>query len=334
LLFASLTLISVCCVSNNPAGTARYENPAYSDELKGYFFCGEDPAFAAFAAGGSSVVWISEPANNRLWYKDVSKAIVNPLICDTLTVDFSPGLIAVPPAGDFIFVCSYNSNGVYAVNTETLKWERVFTNTSSVKTMQLSSDGNTLYLGSLGSPWHIEAVSTSNWSSITGVSMEWPVLRLALSPDNSLLAAGNSGLSEILLFDASDLSPIDTLFMPMRVGTMAFTSDSENLVVFDAASDRPLIVRMNVATGEEEYRSTSYCSYLENERIHGSNTLLLPRNQDESISVLNMDNMIFAPSIQQIDRINAVCVSLDGAYIVSVSRTATPGRAYVFSDGD
>jgi hypothetical protein len=328
------SLLSVCCVSADPAGSGEYENPSYADVLKGYFYCGEDPVSAAFGSGGSTVVWISEPANNRLWYKDVSKAIVNPLNCDTLLVDFSPGQIISPPAGDLIYVSSYNSFNVYAVNTVTLKWERVFTNSSSIRTMQLSSNGSTMYLGSLGTPWHIEAVSTANWNSIASVSTDWPVLRLELSQDSRFLAAGNSGLSEILLFNAADLSPKDTLSLPMRVGTMAFTSDSKSIVVLDAASGNPLMIRINIETGNEEYRSQPFNSYLINERIPNSNTLLLPRDQDESISVLNMDNMIFAPSIKQNQRIGAVCVSQNEEYIVAVSRTTTPGRATVFIKGE
>ncbi len=242
--------------------------------------------------------------------------------------------MASPPTGSEIYVSQYYSNDIYSLNTETLIWKKVYTNSSSIKTMQLSSDGCTMYLGSQGSPWHIEAVSTSNWVQISSVSTDWPVLRLELAPDNSLIAAGNSGRSEIYLFNAEDLSPADTLFMPMRTGTMAFTLDSRSLVVLDAASNRPYMVKINLDTGEEEFRSRPYNSYLINQRIPGTNTLILPRNQDERVSMLNMGNMIFAPSIPLSSRTGAVCVSHDGSYIVTISRTSTPGRATVFIKGE
>lgn len=321
------------CISINPAGNAQYENPSYASEVKGYFYCGEDPFSATFSPGGS-VVWISDPPNSRIWYKDVSKAVVNPFICDTLLLDFSPGLMVAPSTGNHIYVCHYNSNDVYLICTETLKWRKVYTNSSSIKTMQLSYDGGTLYLGSLGSPWHIEAVSTSNWVQLSSVSTDWPVLRLELSPDNSLLAAGNSGRYDIHLFNAENLSPVDTLFMPMRTGTIAFSSDSRSLVVLDAASHSPYLVKIDIDTGEEVFSSRPYNSYLVSQRIPGTNTLILPRNQDERISILNMDNMIFAPSIPLQSRIGAVCVSHNGDYIVAISRTSTPGRATVLIKGE
>jgi len=321
------------CVSTNPEGPAQYANPSYADEIKGFFYCGQAP-YAAVFASESPVVWISEPSNSRIFYKDVSKAIVNPIICDTLVVDFSPGLMVSPPSGDNIYICGYNSNEIYMLNTESLGWIKVYTNSSSISTVQLSPDGETLFLGSLGSPWHIEAVSTADWTQTASVSTEYPVSRLELSPDNGLIAAGNSGRTYINLFDAADLLPVDTLFMPMRTGTMAFTSDSRSLVVLDAASQRPYMVRINLATGEEEFRSRPYNSYLVNCRIPGTDVLILPRNQDERVSILNMENMIFAPSLESDSRAGAVCVSGDGDYIVAVSRTTIPGRATVFIKGD
>ncbi len=328
-----LSLYLAGCVSTNPAGSADYVNPVFADEQKGFFYCGSGPYSAVFVPN-TAVVWISEPGNGRIWYKDVSKAVVNPNICDTLNVDFAPGLMVVPPAGNVVYVSHYNSNDVYSIDTETLKWNKVYTCSSSIKTMQLSSDGGMMYLGSLGTPWHVEAVSTSNWSQSASVTTDWPVFRMKLSPDNSLLAAGNSGRTDIYLYNAVDLSPVDTLFMPMRTGTMAFSSDSRSLVVLDAASHRPFMVKVDLATGNEEFRSRPYNSYLVNSSIPGTNTLILPRNQDERVSILNMDNMIFAPSLLVDSRIGAVCSSDNGDYIVTVSRTTVPGRATVFVKGE
>jgi WD40 repeat protein len=220
------------------------------------------------------------------------------------------------------------------LNTESLSWTKVYTSSSSISTVQLSSDGETIFLGSLGSPWHIEAVSTADWTQTASVSVEYPVSRLELSPNDSLIAAGNSGRTYINLFRTADLSPVDTLFMPMRTGTMCFMSDSRSLVVLDAASLRPYMVKVNLSTGEEEFRSRPYNSYLKSCRIPGTDVLILPRGQDERVSVLNMENMVFAPSLELSSRVGAVCVSNDGYYIVAISKTTIPGRATVFTKGD
>ncbi len=321
------------CVSVNPAGTADYENPSYANQMKGFFYCGHDP-FSAVFAPGSAVVWISEPANNRIWYKDVSKALVNPTICDTLILKFPPGVLVAPPAGNEIYVSHSSSDEVYSLNTETLTYQKVYTNSSSISTMCLSPDGSILYLGSQGLPWHVESVSTSDWSQIASVSIPWSATRLNVSPDNSLVAVGNSVRTSVYLFNAGDLTPVDTLLLPMRLGTMAFTSDSKSLVVLDAASGDPIAVKINLVSGEEEYRSRPVNSYLASARISGTNTLILPRNQHERVSILNMENMIFAPSIELDTRIGAVCTSQDGNYLVTVSRASTPGRVTVFIKGE
>ncbi len=333
LLIVCFMLCAIGCTATSPAGSSEYENPPYSDLLKGYFYCGEDP-FAAVFSNGSSTVWISEPVNQRIWYKDVSEALVNPNVCDTLQVDFSPGLLVSPLAGNEIYVTHHNYNDLYSVNTETLRWKKVYTSDSSIKTIQLSSDGETLYLGSSGIPWQLESVSTTTWEQISSVSIDWPVLRLALSPDDKIVAVANSGRNEIYLFDTDDLSPMDTLSLPMRIGTMSFSSDSRSIVALDAASSRPYMVRVSSETGRLEYSSRPLNSYLVSQRIPGTNTLLLPRNQDERVSVLNMDNMIFANSIPQSNRIGAICVSQDRDYIITITARTTPGHAFVFIKGE
>lgn len=317
------------CIENNPAGTAQYSNPPIPNQIKGFFYCGSGPIAAAFAPD-TSVIWISEPDNNFLWYKDVSRAIVNPALCDTLSLDFSPGLIAAPPSGSNIFVHHYNTAQVYTLDTITFRWFLCYTATSTIRSMKLSSDGSVLYLGSLGIPWHIESVSTENWEQIGSFGMDWPVNRLTVSPDGSLVAAASSVRKQVFLFSGSALIPLDTLDLPMRVGTMAFSENSEELIILDAASLRPYILKIDVGTGEELYRSRPINSYLSSFAIEGTNTLLLPRNQDEGVSVLNMENMIFAPSIPAESKIGTVCSSDDGEYIATISRTTTPGTATIY----
>ena len=332
-IFSCFLLFTTSCSTINPAGSSEYENPTYSDELKGYFYCGKDPGSAVFSHG-SSIVWISEPVNQEIWYKDVSLSVGNPHVCNVLEVDFSPGLMVSPLSGSEIFVTHLSHNDVYTLDTETLKWKNVYTSESSIKTVQLSSDGETLYLGSSGVPWQIEAVSTTSWERISSVSTDWPVLRLVLSPDGRTIAAANSGGNEIYLFNAEDLSPMDTLDLPMRIGTMSFSSDSRSIVALDAASTKPYMIKVNLETDRFEYSSRPIHSYLVSQRIPGSNILLLPRNQDERVSVLNMDNMVFAPSIPQTNIIETICTSHNGDYVVTITGRTTPAQAFVFVKGE
>lgn len=64
--------------------------------------------------------------------------------------------------------------------------------------------------------------------------------------------------------------------MPMRTGTMAFSYDSRSLVVLDAASFRPYMIKVDLETGNEVFRSRPYNSYLANSSIPGTNTLIDP----------------------------------------------------------
>lgn len=320
-----LLLAMVGCESVNPAGTAGYENPEYPSSYKGKFYCGQMPFHCAFAPL-SYTVWVSEPANRRLFRRDISKALVNPHLSDTMYVHFSPGLIAAPSSGEHIYVSEKSGIDIYAVNTVEMTYERVYTATASIYTMKLSGDSEFLYLGSQGTPWMVEAVSTTSWQLVSSLPCDWPVYRLEVSPNDSLVAIGNSGREEIVMLEGSSLAPLDTLEMPMRIGTMAFSSDSRALVVLDASSGYPHMIKVDLETGEHLFSSRPYHSYLINAVMHSTNTLLLPRNQDYAISVLNIENMIFAPSIPTEHRVSAICVSHDNEYIVALSKTSAPGR--------
>lgn len=328
--FALILLLAMAgCESINPAGTAEYENPEYPSTYKGRFYCGDSPFHCVFAPV-SHTVWVSEPSNGRLFYRDVSKAMVNPYVSDTLYVRFSPGLMVAPSGGEYIYVAEKSGLDIYAVNTVDFTVERVYTTTASIYTMKLSGDDERLYLGSQGAPWHVESVSTSSWQLASSLPCDWPVYRLEVSPNDSLVAIGNSGREEIVILDGYSLAPLDTLEMPMRTGTMAFSEDSRALAVLDASSGYPHMVKVDIETGEPIFSSRPYHSYLINAVMHGTNTMLLPRNQDYAISVLNIENMIFAPSIPTEHRVSAVCVSHDNEYIVALSKTSAPGKASVF----
>ncbi len=335
LFFSGLILLLAMtgCESVNPAGTAGYENPEYPSSLKGHFYCGDSPFHCVFAPV-SHTVWVSEPANSRIFYRDVSKAMVNPNVSDTLYVRFSPGLMAAPSGGEHIYVAEKSGLDIYAVNTVDLTVEKVYTTTASIYTMKLSGDNEHLYLGSQGAPWHIESVSTASWQLASSLPCDWPVYRLEVSPNDSLVAIANYGRKDIVILEAGSLAPLDTLEMPMRTGTMAFSRDSRALAVLDASSGYPHMVKVDLGTGEPVFSSRPHHSYLHNAGMPGTNTLLLPRNQDYAISVLNIENMIFAPSIPTEHRVSAVCVSHDNGYIVALSKTSMPGRASVFHYGD
>ena len=317
------------CVEVNPAGPGKYINPIYPDSEKGYFFCGQGPGACVFAPG-TSTVWISVPAAQCLLFRDVSKAVVNPFLSDTLHLRFSPDLLRAPSSGPCIYANVYGGNDIFEINTKELSYQRVYSASSSIAAMKISTDGSLLLLGSQGAPWHVESVSTESWEQQASFNTEWPVQKLEIAPDNSLAAIANSGFMDIIILDLNSLLPVDTLHMPMRIGTMAFLQNSAQIAVLDASAGKPYMVKVDIGTGEELFRSRPINSYLINSRILNTNTLLLPRNQDERISVLNMENMIFAPSLSVEHRVGSVCVSSDGAYIVTVSRTAIPGRATVF----
>ena len=328
-----ILLMFAACKEISPAGIAEYTNPDYPAQEKGFFFCGDDPSDCCFAPQ-SSVVWIAVPSLNSLIYKDVSEAVVNPIVSDTLYLGFSPSQLISPESGQFLYASISGSGDIYKIDTELYTYRKVYSCISSVYTMELSPGGDLLYLGSQGAPWHIEAVSTDSWEQVAWLSTDWPVYRLEVSPDNSLVAIGNSGRKEITILEAETLVPGDTLFMPMRTGTMAFTDDSQALVVLDASQVNPCMMKVDIPSGEELYRFSPYNSYLTNCRIQGSNTLILPRNSDERISILNMGNMIFAPSVTLDFRPGETCISRDGEYMVTITRTTSPGRATVFHYGE
>lgn len=326
-----LTITS--CTEINPAGPGIYINPAYPDSEKGYFFCGQNPGECVFAPG-TSTVWISVPPSTGLFYRDVSKAVVNPFLVDTLHLHFTPDLLVAPPSGPYIYTTVSGGNDVVEIDTEELSYKRVYSSSSSIYSMKISSDGSVMFLGSQGAPWHVEAVSTDSFEQLASIDTDWPVHRLEVAPDNSLVAIANTSRTDIVVLDFHSLLPVDTLLMPMRTGTMSFLQNSTQLVVLDASASKPYMIKVDILTGEELFRSRPLNSYLINCRMTGTNTLLLPRNQDERVSVLNMENMVFAPSLPLENRAGSVCVSSDGEYIVAVSKTASPGRATVFHYGD
>lgn len=322
-----LSLTPGCVDSVEPAGPGQYQNPDYPSELIGY--ASVSAAFTgAFDYQGR--IFVMNQESNLMESFSLDDPNLNmssiPVEKDTLVLGFTPGAFALDRASGTLFLESRDDYGVYGLQLpDGSPW--VVKESQSIITGLHMSDG-ALIICYLGPEWLARKVNPATGDVLGEFSTGWPITRTALSPDGGMLLLSNSGKEFLLIVDPETMSLEDTVHTPERIGTFLVNTEG-NIVLFNQSNIHPAVYLFSGQTGEELYFSSIVNPYLTCSLIPGTDVVIAPRRSENRVSILNSQNMIFAPSIPCFQYADIAFATEDSQNIIVL--TDTPGRVYVYS---
>lgn len=314
-----------------PAGPAQYENPDYPTEYAGYAlipaqftygFCYQDRVY---------LLDITEQMLISFSASDPNLAIPeNPTEMDTLLLGFPPGKSCFDEFTETLFISNNASNEIYRLPLFSGGSPQLLHQSESTVTSIFPVDnGESLLICFLGPEWLVRKINTTTGAVEGEYATEWPIGRAALSVHGSRLLLNNSAKHFIIEVDVSSLTKTDSIPLPERCGPFLYNT-SGNIVVFNQYMINPRVYLFDGETKStlnviESINPYKFCFLMP-----GTDVVLAPRRSDDRISVLNSDNMIFAPSLFCFNYAEMVFSSPDNSHIIILSDN--PGRAYVYEN--
>jgi hypothetical protein len=319
-----------CTDAVEPAGPGQYENPSYPSVLFGYTAI---PASSSFCFSYQGRVYVL----NRTNQMSVSFSASDPNLGypdstvekDTLLLGFSPGKASFDSNTEMLFVSDDVSNDIYRVPVVAGDAPVFLRQCESiVADLFAIENGNSLLICFLGPEWLVRKINAFTGEVEGEFLTGWPISRAALSPDGERLLLSNSGKQFLIEISTSTMEMIDSIPLPERCGPFLYNT-SGNIVVFNqhTTSSRVFLIdgeTKSILDVVETFNPYQYCSLMP-----GTDVVLAPRRSNNRVSVLNSDNMVFAPSIFCFSSAEMAFSSPENDFIVILSDS--PGRAYVYS---
>lgn len=324
-------LFSACVNALEPAGPAQYENPDYPSEFFGY------ASIPTQFSGGffyQERVYVLDKTNQIMISFSVSDpnlAIPESLtVKDTLQLGFSPALSCFDQYTETLFMSHSVSNDIYRLSLSSGGFPELLYQCESILTEIFPVDnGNSLLICFLGPEWLVRKINAVTGEVENEFTTDWPITRAALSVDNDRLLLSNSGKKYLIEIDTDSFEKVDSFPLPERLGPFLYNT-AGNIVVFNQYTIHPRVYLLDGDTGStmdvvECINPYKYCFLMP-----GTDVVLAPRRSDSRVSVLNSDNMIFAPSLFCFSYAEMVFSSSDNDHIIILSDA--PGRAYVYEN--
>lgn len=314
-----------------PAGPAQYVNPDYPSEYIGYALI---PAQFAGGFFYQDRVYILDKKDQMM----ISFSASDPNLAipeeiterDTLLLGLTPGEYCFDEFTETLFISSDGSNEIYRLPFSSSDPPELIHSSESTVTRIFSVDnGKSLLICFLGPEWLVRKINAATGAVEGEYATEWPIGRAALSVDGSRLLLNNSAKYFITEIDVSSLTKIDSIPLPERCGPFLYNT-SGNIVVFNQYTINPRVFLFDGETKSildviESINPYKFCFLMP-----GTDVVLAPRRSDNRISVLNSDNMIFAPSLFCFNYAEMVFSSPDNSYIIVLSDS--PRRAHVYEN--
>ncbi len=149
-----------------------------------------------------------------------------------------------------------------------------------------------------------------------------------MSFDSGKLLLSNSSKQFLLEVDVATMQLADTLYLEERPGPFTFNT-SGNIVLFNQYSIKPVVYLYDGNSGELLHELAATNPYQICGVIPGTDVIIAPRRSETRVSILNSDNMIFAPSLYCLQYADLAFSTEDGQTIIVL--TDNPGRVYVYS---
>jgi len=325
-----LVLYSGCVDALEPAGPAQYVNPEYPSDLFGYAvippsfedgFINQGRVYILETAGNSMISFLSTDPNLAEPDSPVQK--------DTLVLGFKPGASCFDSNSETLFVSDARTNDIYRLSLSGGGEPQLICSCESIITsLYPIENGSSLVVCFLGPEWLARKIDAVTGQIEKEYSTGWPITMAALSVDRDRLLLSNSGREYLIEIDTDTFERTDSIPMPERVGPFLYNT-SGDIVVFNQYTVYPRVylldgVTRSVSDVVECINPYKYCFLMP-----GTDIVLAPRRSDNRVSVLNTENMVFAPSIFCFGYADIVFSSPDNDCIVVLNDA--PGRAYIYN---
>ncbi len=321
-------VVSGCIDENSPAGLAQYENPDYPSDFVG--FASISTSFAnIFSYSGR--VYVVEDNTQLIESFSLTDPNLNdpqePVLKDTVLLSHSFGQSIFNIDDGLLYALESGSNDVYSVDISNGTSEFIASNSSYITGMFFGYDGS-LVLSYLLPENGVIKLDKLTGNELGFCELDWAVSRSAMSPDGRSLLVNNSSKSFLLEIDVETMQIRDTLFLDERTGPFIYNT-SNNIIVFNQHSTSPNVALYNGSTKKLITRISTINPYKVCSLIPGTDIVIAPRRSENRVSILNTQNMIFAPSLECTQYADLAFSTADGQTIVIA--IDSPGRVLVYS---
>jgi DNA-binding beta-propeller fold protein YncE len=243
----------------------------------------------------------------------------------------SPGSsIAFLPESETLFFNASDADGNHVYRLQGLSSgfpEKFYSSQSTFSGLFAIAGGQSLLLCFLGPEWAVKRINSTTGALEGQFDSPWPITNAAISPDGSRLLLANSGTETLLEISTASMGLRNSIDLSERPGPFTYNT-SGNILLFNQYAIRPSAYLYNGETLDLLMSVSTVNSYRLCSLIPGTNVVIAPRRSDSRVSVLNTENLIFAPSLFTIQYPKLAFASSDGEYLLAL--TDAPGRVYVF----
>lgn len=324
-----LCFLSGCVDSVDPAGTAQYENPDYPSDLRGYAVI--PPSFTDVFYNDGRVYVL-----DRTWQMLVSFSATDPnlaipeslVVKDTLLLGIPSGASVFHQSTQTLFISHDVLNDIYRLDDIQSGSPSLLHSCESIVTdLFIVDQGSSVLVCFLGPEWMARKIDSYTGQTLGEYSTEWPITRAAVSPDGSRALLSNSDRKYLVEIDTETMLQIDSIPFPERIGTFLYNT-AGNIVVFNQYTVHPRVYLLDGDSGDILDTIEAVNPYRKCSLIPGTDVVLAPRLSHNRVSVLNSENMIFAPSIFCFNYAE-LAISVNNGENIIVA-TDSPGRIFIF----
>gem|GEM_PF-5283496 len=288
-----------------------YTNPDYPSHLDRIIPASGRPSGIAIS-DLNGLAYVPAPQNKCIYV--VSAMAREPV--DTLPLENIPNLVTSVAGTGEIWVSVWPDSFIYVIDASTSSiTHTVDTRDMGIMSLVSSPDGAFVFAGCVDNK-ALHIFRTSDYSTEAVFNLDWAPTIMAVSPDGERLYVANDSKKEIQEIILSDMS-LGTLYsdLPETMRLIASSPDGKSLLLFGRRNYDPRMFVLRLSDGQITDEQRTRQLYDSAVLIPGTGTLLLVRNGENRISVLNTENLIFAPTLESGNDPSGVAVSPDGSRI-------------------
>lgn len=299
-----------------------YVNPDYPDAIRGAVinnFCyAED-----FAVSGDGY-WVFAANRvrryiDRTYVPDGPTSPYGLFTPESFPYTDRPNRLVASYFGDILYCNFADRNSIYIIETDTMQETLLCDGEDNIRELYLSKYDESIIAVYFTIP------KVGSFNALTGTpegscSLPFTPVHSTLSPDKSTLAVYGAELRQVILIDVSTMTEIKRFDTGSTIVTFSFSGDGRYLVFFRGSSYKPAVNRYRISDGT--WWGWQECNrfYTHSHPIPGSPCVAASRRANNWLSVINAENMIFAPPLECPGVIWGVEASDNGARLFVMTR--------------